>query len=88
MGKVERVKKRVSKLRNKGKNERADKIENRFLQKDANNKLLGNMGGEIDLSMEAEETLASQGKNKNTKIGLPKKNMGGRVSNGSMTYSK
>ena len=46
------------------------------------------MGGEIDLSMEAEETLASQGKNKNTKIGLPKKNMGGRVSNGSMTYSK
>ena len=30
MGKVERVKKRVSKLRNKGKNERADKIENRF----------------------------------------------------------
>jgi hypothetical protein len=88
MGKVERVKKRVEKLRDKGKNKRADKIETRFLQKDASNKLLGNMGGEIDLSMEAEQTLASQGNNKNRQIGLPKKNMGGRVSNGSMTYSK
>ena len=88
MGKTERVKKRVSRLRNKGKNDRADRIENRFLTNDANTKLLGNIGGEIDLSMEAEQTLSSQGKNKNIKVGLPKKNMGGRVSNGSMTYSK
>ena len=88
MGKVERVKKRVNRLRDKGKNERADRIESRLLTSDANTKLLGNMGGEIDLAMEAEETLNSQGKNKNTKVGLPKKNMGGRVSNGSMTYSK
>ena len=85
MGKVERVKKRVSKLRDKGKNKRADRIETRFLQNDANTKLLGNMGGEIDLAMEAEETLSTQGGNKNRNIGLPKKNMGGRVSNGSMT---
>lgn len=84
MGKAERVKKRVDRLRSKGKNERADRIETRFLTSDANTKLLGNMGGEIDLAMEAEETLNSQGKNKNTKVGLPKKNMGGRT-NGSRT---
>tara|TARA_R110002167_G_scaffold223061_1_gene428083 strand:- start:1107 stop:1373 length:267 start_codon:yes stop_codon:yes gene_type:complete len=88
MGKVERVKKRVDKLRSKDKNKRADRIESRLLTSDANTKLLGNMGGEIDLAMEAEETLLTQGKNKDTKVGLPKKNMGGRVSNGSMTYSK
>ena len=44
------------------------------------------MGGEIDLAMEAEETLSTQGGNKNRKISLPKKNMGGRT-NGSRTYS-
>ena len=86
MSKTDRVKKRVKRLRDKGKNDRADRIEQRFLSKDAEKKLLGSMGGEIDLAMEAEETLSTQGGNKNRKISLPKKNMGGRT-NGSRTYS-
>ncbi len=81
MGKVDRVKKRVDRLRSKGKNERADKVEQRFLQKDADQKLLGRLGGELDMAKEAEETLMSQGANK-----LKRMTFGGRT-DGSRTYS-